>query len=93
MACFVIEPIDGTPHPDTVRSPSVRDSAETALRGLLAHLEAHHKSVRTLHVIAAAPVSIAVTLGRAVAWGIHPSLVVYERRGETYVPATEVTQP
>lgn len=93
MACYVLEPTHATPHPDTVRSRAVRDSAEAAIRGLLAHLEVQHKTVRKLHLVAAVPVSIAVTLGRAVGWGIQPGLVVYERRGESYVPAMEVIQP
>lgn len=76
-----------------MRSRAVRNSAERAIRGLLAHLEAHNKAVRRLHVLAAVPVSIAVTFGRAVGWGIHPALVVYERRDHIYVPAMEVSHP
>jgi hypothetical protein len=91
---YVIEPDKGPPHPDTVRSRRVRDSFESALRGLLSHVEATNKAVRRLHVFAAAPVSVAVTLGRSVGWRIHPDLLVYDRLADgTYKRAMEVTAP
>lgn len=94
LPLYVIEPDTGTPHPDTVRSRKVRNSFESALRELLGHIEATHKAVRRLHVLAAAPVSVAITLGRSVGWRIHPNLVVYDRLADgTYQQAMEVTAP
>ena len=91
---YVIELNSGTPHTDTVRSRKIRDSFERALRELLGELEARHKSVKRLHVFAAAPVSVAVTLGRSIGWRIHPNLVVYDRATDgTYHPALEVSAP
>lgn len=61
---------------------------------MLGRLEQDDKHIRTLHVFAAAPVSLGVTLGRAVGWGIHPHLIVYDRLDDgTYRPALEVTPP
>jgi hypothetical protein len=91
---YVVDVAHGTAHPDTVCSRAVRDSFEAAIRSMLGQLEERDKSLRTLHVFAAAPVSLGVTLGRSVGWGIHPRLVVYDRLDDgTYRPALEVTAP
>jgi hypothetical protein len=94
LPLFVIEPEFGAPHPDSVATRSVRDSFESAVRRLLSQLEAELKQVRHIHVFAAAPVALGVTLGRSVGWGIHPTLVVYDRRDDgTYCVALEVRAP
>lgn len=88
---YVIE-LEGSPrHTDSVRSRGVLDSFERAVRNMLGQLEESHKTVRHLHVFPAAPVSVGVTLGRAIGWGIHPRLVVYDRNDDgSYQPALEV---
>ena len=94
LPAYVIELDRGTPHTDSVRSRNVRDSFEQAIREMLGQLEQVDKSVRRLHVFAAAPVCVGVTLGRSVGWGIHPRLVVYDRHDDgTYRPALEVSAP
>lgn len=94
LPAYVIEVEQGVPHTDTVRSRTTRDSIEYAIRTMLGQLEQDDKSIRTLHVFAAAPVSVGVTLGRSVGWGIHPRLVIYDRLDDgTYRPALEVTTP
>lgn len=93
LPLFTIE-LDGDRHPDSVSSRAVRDTFERTLREMLGQLEADDKVVRRLHVFAAAPVSVGVTLGRAVGWGIHPDLLVYDRLdNHTYAPALEITAP
>lgn len=94
LPVYAVEPTGTTPQPDTVRSRAVLASFESAVRELLGHLEATHKAVQRLHVFAAAPVSVAVTLGRSIGWRIHPNLVVYDRLADgTYQQAMEVTAP
>jgi hypothetical protein len=94
LPAYVIGLNVGTPSTDTVRSRDIRDSFERTVREMLGLLEESEKSVRRLHVFAAAPVSVGVTLGRSVGWGIHPQLVVYDRLDDgTYRPALEVTAP
>lgn len=95
LPAYVIELDTGTPpHTDSVRSRNVRDSFEQAIREMLGQLERTDKTVRRLHVFAAAPVSVGVTLGRSVGWGIHPQLLVYDRLADgTYRPALEVSAP
>jgi hypothetical protein len=90
---FVIEPLGSTPHVDTIATRETLASFEQAVRRLLAQLEATHKRIRRLHLFAAAPVSASITLGRSVGWGIHPSLAVYDRAGDSYRFALEVTAP
>lgn len=90
---FVIEPLNAVPNTDTFACRETLASFERAVRALLAELEATHKGVRRLHVFAAAPVSAAVTLGRAAGWGIHPSFAVYDRVDDKYVLAMEVAAP
>ena len=91
---FTIEPANGTAHPDTVATAGTLDAFTATFRGLLAHLEKNHKQVRKLHVFAAAPVSVAVTLGRATGWGIHPTLAIYERtKKTTYKLGMDITPP
>ena len=94
LPAYLVEMDGGAPHTDSVRSRSVRDSFELAVRKMLGQLEQSDKTVRRLHVFAAAPVSVGVTLGRSVGWGIHPRLVVYDRRDDgSYQPTLEVSAP
>jgi hypothetical protein len=90
---FVIEPVDAVPHVDTIATRMALGSFERAVRHLLGHLEAAHKTVQRLHLFAAAPISAAITLGRAAGWGIYPSIAVYDRTSSGYQLALEVTAP
>ncbi len=90
---FTIEPERATPSPDSINNPRSLGSFERTVRGLLAELERTHKQLRCLHVLASMPVSAAVTLGRCVAWGVHPSLAVYDRTDGTYHLVMEITGP
>lgn len=90
---FLIAPATGVPHRDAIRSRAARDSFHDALSGLLGELEKAHKRIKRLHVIAAAPVSAAIILGRSVGWGFHPNLVVYDATDDGYQAALEVTAP
>ncbi|MCU1484398.1 MAG: hypothetical protein JWN67_1144 [Actinomycetia bacterium] len=90
---FLIDPVDATPHRDIIATRRARDSFHTAVSNLLGHIERHHKPVQRLHLIAAAPVSAGIILGRSVGWGFHPTLVVYDAVGDSYRPALEVTAP
>lgn len=94
LPTYFIELGTGTPHTDSVRSRDVRDSFERTVREMLGQLERTDKNVRSIHVFPAAPVSVGVTLGRAVGWGIHPRLVVYDRHEDgSYQPALEISAP
>ncbi len=81
---------DCPPRLDVVDSPAALKSAERALRDVLADIEQHWKTVRRLHVLGAAPLSVFVTLGRVANREIHPKLILYDRVNDQYVPVMEV---
>lgn len=93
LPTFRLAPVDSVPHRDAIRTRAARDSFHDALSGLLGELEQEHKPIKRLHVIAAAPVSAAIILGRSVGWGFHPNLVVYDATDDGYQSALEVTAP
>lgn len=93
LPLFIIEPVSATPDADLVRTRATLSAFERTVRAFLSHLESKRKHLTRLHVLAAAPVSAAITLGRCVAWGIHPSLAVYDRNDGSYELALEVTHP
>lgn len=89
---FIVEPRGAVPHTDTIATPESLASFERAIRELTGHLEVTHKKMRAIHVFAAAPVSVAIVLGQCMGWGIHPSLIIYERDDGKYRRALEVTK-
>lgn len=93
LPAFVIEPEQGEPNRDVIRTRRSRDSFHDALSRLLGHLEANYRSVAKLHLFAAAPVSAAIILGRSVGWGFHPELLVYDAVPDGYSLALEVQAP
>lgn len=93
LPLFLVEPTEGAPNRDGIRSRASRDSFHDALSRLLGHIEATNKSVAKLHVFAAAPVGAAIILGRSVGWGFHPNLLVYDHVEDGYSPALEVRAP
>ncbi|MCY3792357.1 MAG: SAVED domain-containing protein, partial [Gemmatimonadetes bacterium] len=93
LARYVVEPRDPVPQVNTVACRATLGSFERALRSLLGELEQSAKSLKRLHLFAAAPVSVAITLGRAIGWGIHPNLVTYDLNDGEYHYALEITPP
>jgi len=87
---YVIEPTGVVPQVGTVSNRATLASFERALRSLLGELERSAKQLERLHVIAAAPTAVAVTIGRSIGWGIQPDLVVYDLVDKTYQPALEI---
>ena len=90
MPRIVVSPVAVDPNTDVIESKASLQAFEFQVRRLLAQLEAPDKVVRRLHVIGALPMSAAVALGRAHSAPVHPELVVYQRVGNTYVPAVTV---
>lgn len=87
----MISPQDLTPSVDVINSLSTLDEFTSVLRLLLSELEASHKNLRRLHVLAAVPVSAAVALGRVHDANVHPDLVVYDRIDGQYRAALEIS--
>jgi hypothetical protein len=83
--------IEGDASVDAIASRASLLAFESAVRELLAGLEADGKTVRRLHVFGALPVSAAVVLGRAHDRHVHPALAVYDRTDGAYRLAVEIS--
>jgi SMODS-associated and fused to various effectors sensor domain len=87
---YDLMPVNATPHPDIISSATSLASFEVATRTLLARIEQSHKHLQRLHVIAAMPVSAAITLGRVRDPHIHPAYVLYDRADDGYHAVLEI---
>jgi len=90
LPVYIVAPDGVTPHTDTVASPASLVSFETAVRAVLADVESTRKQVRRLHIVAAAPLSAAVVLGRVRDPHVHPAYVLYDRTDNGYQPVLEI---
>ena len=93
LARYIIRPRGVVPQVGTVGCRATLASFERALRSLLGELEQSAKGLTRLHLFAAAPVSVAITVGRTIGWGIHPNLVTYDLIDSNYQFALEITPP
>lgn len=94
LPLFVIAPAAGVEAgPDTFENAGTLASFDATIRGFFAGLETtpEAKAIRRLHVIAAAPVSAAVTIGRRRPQdNAAPDLALYHRTDNTYVYAFDL---
>lgn len=81
------------PAPGVLETLADLDAASAAWRQLLAQVEGRCPAVRTLHIVAAVPASLAVNIGRARMRGAHPDFVVYELVDGVYAPTPTITDP
>lgn len=88
--CWEIAPESMVPSVDVIDSLATLGAFITSLRSLLSTLEARHKRMRTLHVLAAVPVSAAVALGRVHDAHVHPKMAIYDRTDGRYTFALEI---
>ncbi|MFD5493686.1 SAVED domain-containing protein [Streptomyces sp. NPDC127091] len=88
---WVINPAGRVPSVDVIDSLKTLSEFTNSLRSLLSALEAQHKHMQTLHVLAAAPVSAAVALGRVHDVHVHPKMAIYDRTHGHYTVALEIS--
>ncbi|MFB6905537.1 SAVED domain-containing protein [Streptomyces bacillaris] len=88
---WVINPADRVPSVDVIDSLETLSEFTNSLRSMLSFLEAQHKHMQTLHVLAAAPVSAAVALGRVHDAHVHPKMTIYDRTDGRYTVALEIS--
>ena len=69
------------------------DAGSVAWTKALALIEKRCPNVRTLHVVASVPASLAVRMGRARMRGAHPAFVVYQLDNGAYIPTPAITDP
>lgn len=88
LPCIVVEPSGNhIPSPTTCASRATLDSFTSTFRDLLADLE-RHKHIGHLHLFLAAPIAVAVSIGRI--WphdNAAPSATVYHRTNNIYQAA------
>ncbi|WP_436764466.1 SAVED domain-containing protein [Streptosporangium sp. V21-05] len=85
-----VSPHGTTPSVDVINSMDSLNAYTSTLRSLMSTLEARHKHIRRLHVLAAAPVSASVALGRLHDAHVHPALIIYDRTDGNYTAALEI---
>lgn len=85
-----VSPDGVEPSVDVINSIDTLAAYTSTLRSLMSKLEAQHKHIRRLHVLAAAPVSAAVALGRLHDAHVHPNLAIYDRTDGRYTVAVEI---
>lgn len=92
LPLFTIAPAGGaTPSTSTFESADTLAMFDATVRLFFAEMEVRHKHVRRLHVIAAVPVSAAVTLGRRrAADTAAPALALYHRTNDNYLHALDI---
>lgn len=76
--------------PDAIQSPEDLAAFGAAWRGLLTEVERLWPRATRVHIVAAVPGTAAITIGRHRMRSAHPTFVVYQRDGETYVHGAEV---
>lgn len=88
-----LRPAKGGGRAGLVESEEDLAAVVRAWTDLLAKAETLYPKVKTLHVIAAVPVSVAVSMGRQRMRGAHPELVVYELDQKKYIRTPPITDP
>lgn len=88
---YRVAPINSDAGQDTIRRRESLQNFSATIRRMFSEIERTRKDISCLHVLAAIPVSAAVTLGRIRIPEVNPSLVIYDRtdRG-TYQTAMEI---
>lgn len=77
---YVITPrLPATPGPSLIQSPATLDNFGRAMREFFAAVEADHGKIARVDVFPAAPVSAAITVGRAMMPNVSPILRVFDR--------------
>ncbi|WP_171059364.1 SAVED domain-containing protein [Arthrobacter crystallopoietes] len=93
MPIWELRPETLTPSPDLIDSPAALGAFGETWRGALSLLEATYPKARRIHLIAAVPITAAVSLGRHHMRDAQPELVLYQRNHEgSYDAVLEVTR-
>lgn len=87
---YCLQPREVTPEPDTIRRRESLQNFTDSVRSFLSQIEAEMKSVKKIHLLGALPLSAAVSIGRVHAAYVHPTLIIYDRTKDAYVPRLEI---
>lgn len=79
-----IRPVDIPPDPTLISHEQSLANFAEQWRATLATAESRYPAARRWHLVASAPVSVAIEAGRAVMRDAHPPVTVYERGRDSY---------
>lgn len=79
-----IRPLDVSPDPSLMSHEQSLVNFATQWRAALATAESLYPNAKRWHLIASAPVTVAIEAGRALMRDAHPPVTVYERGAESY---------
>jgi len=88
-----VRPDQVAPSPTLVSHEQSLTNFGTRWREALAAAESLFPAARRWHLVASAPVSVAVEAGRAVMRDVHPQVVVYERENACYTSVLVINEP
>lgn len=90
---LTIMPEKDTPHPDLVHSVVMLNEFAATWRSALATAESRWPNAQRIHIFAAVPTTVAITIGRYRMRDSHPIFVLYQRaNSDTYKPVMEITE-
>lgn len=81
-----------TPHPDAITTKAASQKFAAAWRETLARVEQDYPHCRTIHLIAAVPLTAAVACGQHHMGDAQPDMVIYQRTGDTYAAALTISR-
>jgi hypothetical protein len=79
-----IRPANVSPDPLLITHEQSLANFAMQWRAALAAAEGRYPAARRWHLVASAPVSVAIEAGRAIMRDVHPSVTVYERGSDAY---------
>ncbi|TDN37018.1 SAVED domain-containing protein [Hymenobacter sp. UV11] len=88
-----IKPIGCDPQPDALLSEACLQAFRQCYRQVLAHLEAHYKLARAVHLFAAVPAGVALLLGADLLPDVQPEVILYDRQPREFSPALRLNSP
>jgi hypothetical protein len=87
---YELRPDGADPNRDLFRSAATLANFGTTWRRFLSHVERAHPGIERVDVLPAVPLTAAIEMGRSRTREVHPTLVVWDRAGDTYVKTVEV---
>lgn len=85
-----VRPLEALPDPTLMSHEQSLVNFATQWRAALATAESRYPTARRWHLIASAPVTVAIEAGRALMRDAHPPVTVYERGADSYEAALVV---
>lgn len=93
FSIYAIEPIGEMPSKEIVRTERTLEHFRSSYEQFRAQIRDQHSLASHIHVFAAVPPAVAITLGRDLISKVDPILAIYDWRRDHYVKAFEVNQP